>query len=99
MAPKRSPKKMGTIAEPETKTKPVRVDLHPVVHKALRRADGKRAVVDHPEFIAHRPGGRVAVVVGPDDSTCYIDVGLVLRLELAPPVPAGSIAPNPNGGE
>jgi hypothetical protein len=62
-------------------------------------ADGKRAVVDHPEFIAHRPGGRVAVVVGPDDSTCYIDVGLVLRLELAPPLPAGSIAPNPNGGD
>ena len=66
---------------------------------AICMADGKRAVVDHPEFIAHRPGGRVAIVVGPDDSTCYIDVGLVLRLELAPPVPAGSIAPNPNGGE
>jgi predicted HicB family RNase H-like nuclease len=29
---------MAPIAEPETKTKPVRVDLHPVVHKALRRA-------------------------------------------------------------
>ncbi len=38
MAPKRSPKKMATIAEPETKTKPVRVDLVPAVHKALRRA-------------------------------------------------------------
>jgi hypothetical protein len=66
---------------------------------AICMADGERAVVDHPGFIAHGPGGRVAVVVGPDDSTCYIDVGLVLRLELAPPVPAGSIAPNPNGGE
>lgn len=66
---------------------------------AICMADGKRAVVDHPEFIAHRPGGRVAVFVGPDDSTCYIDVGLVLRLELDPPIRAGSIAPNPNGGE
>ncbi len=66
---------------------------------AICMADGKRAVVDHPEFIAHRPGGRVAVFVGPDDSTCYIDVALVLRIELTPPVAAGSVAPNPNGGE
>ena len=29
---------MATVAEPETKTKPVRVDLVPAVHKALRRA-------------------------------------------------------------
>ena len=41
----------------------------------------------------------MAVFVGPDDSTCYIDVGLVLGIELAPPIPTGSIAPNPNGGE
>ena len=38
MAQKRSPKKMPAIAEPETETKPVRVDLLPAVHKALRRA-------------------------------------------------------------
>ena len=80
-------------------------NLHELIHAqpfrpfALVMADGKRAVIDHPEFIAHRPGGRVAVFVGPDDSTMYIDVGLVLRLELEPPVPAGPIAPNPNGGE
>jgi hypothetical protein len=42
MAPKRSPKKMATIVEPETKAKPVRVDLAPKVHKALRlRAAGE----------------------------------------------------------
>ena len=29
---------MAPIAKPETKTKPVRVDLVPAVHKALRRA-------------------------------------------------------------
>jgi hypothetical protein len=34
MAQKPSPKKMPAIAEP--KTKPVRVDLAPMVHKALR---------------------------------------------------------------
>jgi hypothetical protein len=29
---------MATIAEPDEKTKPVRVDLSPVVHKELRKA-------------------------------------------------------------
>ena len=43
-------------------------------------ADGKRVEVPHPDFIAHVPQGRVAVVVGRDDSTYYIDVMLVLRL-------------------
>lgn len=38
MAQKRSPKKLATVAEPDPKTKPVRVDLAPAVHKALRRA-------------------------------------------------------------
>jgi predicted HicB family RNase H-like nuclease len=38
MAQKRSPKKMTTVVETEPKTKPVRVDLAPSVHKALRRA-------------------------------------------------------------
>lgn len=42
MAAKRSAKKMPTIAEPESKTKPVRVDLAPAVHKALRRAAADR---------------------------------------------------------
>jgi hypothetical protein len=66
---------------------------------AICLADGKRVEVPQPDFIAHAPQGRVAVVVGRDDSTHYIDVMLVLRLELASPVPTGSIAPNPNGGE
>jgi hypothetical protein len=35
----------------------------------------------------------------PDDSFRVINVGLVLELDVTPPVPAGSIAPNPNGGE
>ena len=65
---------------------------------AICMADGRRVEVPHPDFIVHAPQGRVALVVGRDDSTHYIDVMLVLQLELAPPVPAGSIAPNPNGG-
>ena len=36
MATKRSTKKMPATVEPETKTKPVRVDLEPAIHKALR---------------------------------------------------------------
>ena len=36
MAPKRSPKTMPATAEP--KTKPVRVDLDPAIHHALRKA-------------------------------------------------------------
>ncbi len=35
MPPKRSPKKMPATAEP--KTKPVRVDLDPAIHHALRK--------------------------------------------------------------
>ncbi len=38
MAPKRSPKKMPVIADAEPKTKPVRVDLDPAIHHALRKA-------------------------------------------------------------
>jgi hypothetical protein len=35
MPSKRSPEKVPTIAEPETTTRPVRVDLAPAAHKAL----------------------------------------------------------------
>jgi hypothetical protein len=38
MPPERSPKKMATIAGPEERPKPVRVDLLPAVHKELRGA-------------------------------------------------------------
>jgi hypothetical protein len=65
---------------------------------ALVVADGSQVVVHHPEWIAYG-GGRTAIVLEPDDRTHFIDVMLVTRLELDPPVPAGSIAPNPNGGE
>jgi hypothetical protein len=68
MARKRSPKKMATVAEPETKTKPVRVDLIPAVHKALRlKAAGedmsmaalaRRIISEHLRFKDEEGGGK-----------------------------------------
>lgn len=80
-------------------------DLQEVIRAAPFRpfaivfADGKQVVIPHPEWILHPPGQRTAVVMEPDGRLHIIDVMLVQRLELEPPVPAGSIAPNPNGGE
>jgi hypothetical protein len=65
---------------------------------SLVTADGSRIEVKHPEWIAY-PGGRVAVVIDPDDRTYYLEVARVTRLDLAPPILAGSPAPDPNGGE
>ena len=79
-------------------------DLQEVIRAAPFRpfaivfADGRQIVVTHPEWILFQ-GGRTAVVMEPDQRLHIIDVMLVQRLELAPPVPAGSVAPNPNGGE
>lgn len=63
----------------------------------LVMADGSRVAVPHPEWIAFT-GGRVALVLEPDDRSHYIDVMLITRIEKAPPVPAGSPAADPNGG-
>ena len=62
-------------------------------------ANGSRVFVPHPEWIFHPPGTRTAIVMGPDESVRIIDVALVLELELAPPAPPVSVAPNPIGGE
>jgi len=80
-------------------------DLQEVIRAAPFRpfaivfADGSRVLVSHPEWILHPKGARTAVVMEPDQRLHIIDVMLVQRLELDPPIPAGSIAPNPNGGE
>ena len=79
--------------------------LHEVLHAAPFRpftlclADGTRVDVPHPDFIAHPPGARIAVVMGRDESTHYIDLALVTKIEIGPPSPAGTIAENPNGGD
>ena len=44
------------------------------------------------------PGGRTGAVIEQDERLQIIGVMLVQRLEVDPPVPAGSVAPNPNGG-
>jgi hypothetical protein len=62
-------------------------------------ADGTRVDVPHPDFIAHPKGARIAVVMGLDESTHYIDVAHVTKIEIGPPAPAGMIAQNPDGGE
>ena len=78
-------------------------DLQEVIRAAPFRpfaivfADGKQLVVRHPEWILFQ-GGRTAVVMEPDERLHIIDVMLVQSLELEPPVPAGSVAPEPNGG-
>jgi hypothetical protein len=78
-------------------------NLQELIHAAPFRpfelvlANGSRVLVSHPEWILHPKGARTAVVMRPDESVRIIDVGLVLELDLAPPIPAGSISPNPNG--
>jgi hypothetical protein len=62
-------------------------------------ANGARILVNHPEWVLYPKEARSLVVYYPDDRFRIVDVGLVLELDVAPPVPAGSIALNPNGGE
>jgi hypothetical protein len=66
---------------------------------AIVFADGKQIVVRHPEWILNQPRQRTAVVQEPDGRLHILDVMLVQRLEFDPPVPAGTIAEIPNGGE
>jgi len=79
--------------------------LHEILHAApfqpftLCLADGTKVDVPHPDFIAHPKGARIAVVMGRDESTHYIDIALVTKIEIGPPAPAGTSAQNPDGGE
>ncbi len=65
----------------------------------LRLADGTLIDIRHPEWIAHRTETRTAVVIEANGSVRIIDVGLLLEIQLAPPVPAGTVVPEPNGGD
>jgi hypothetical protein len=64
----------------------------------LHLADGAAFTIEHPEWIAFR-GGRTAVVLDADDRVHLIDVMLALRINVSPPVPAGTPGPDANGGE
>lgn len=57
---------------------------------ALHLADQRTLHVPHPDFIAHKPGGRIAVVILPDDTPEYVDLLLVVSLAPAAPSPAGT---------
>jgi hypothetical protein len=59
---------------------------------------GERLPVSHPEWVLLPPGARTVVVMEPDESVRILDVGLLQGLEQGPPVPAGTIAADPNGG-
>ncbi|MGC8640117.1 MAG: hypothetical protein ACP5XB_09610 [Isosphaeraceae bacterium] len=65
---------------------------------AIVAADGGRIRVDHPEWIMVR-SERSAAVYDQDERLHIIDVMLIQRVEVEPPVPAGSPSPGPNGGE
>jgi hypothetical protein len=49
---------------------------------SLHLADGGQVRVTHPESLAYSPTGRTIVVVSPDDTTQFIDLLLVSRMEV-----------------
>jgi hypothetical protein len=65
---------------------------------AIVAADGARIRVGHPEWIAVR-GERSAAVYDQDERLHIVDVMLIQRVEVDPPVPAGTPGPDTNGGE
>ena len=48
----------------------------------MQLADGGTIRITHPESIAYSPTGRTAVVVFPDESTQWVDLLLVSRIEV-----------------
>ena len=66
---------------------------------ALMLADGTRLHVPHPEWVFLTPGGRTVVWADVADHVKLLDVALLLGVELDQPVPAGTIVPEPDGGE
>lgn len=79
--------------------------LHQAIHAEPFRpfqlilADGTRLPVPHPEWILHPSKARTVILMNEDEGFRVLDVGLLLGVEVGPPVPAGSVSPNPNGGE
>jgi hypothetical protein len=50
----------------------------------LHLANGRHFHVPHPEFLAHSPSGRTAILYHPDESFSIIDLLLVTELEVHP---------------
>jgi len=66
---------------------------------ALLLANGERVPVPHPDWIWLRTGGRTVVWMDEKERVRILDIALLVGVEMDQPVPAGSIAPNTNGGE
>jgi len=47
----------------------------------VHMADGRHLDVEHPEFLAHTPGGRTVMIAQPDESFEVLDLLLVTSLE------------------
>lgn len=62
---------------------PKLIKARPFIPFTIRCADGREVEVSHPEAIAY-PGGRIAVVVGPDESVEIIDLLLVPTIQVQP---------------
>ncbi len=67
----------------------MRVDELVRLHKAepfrpfrIHLADGRHLDVNHPEFLAYAPKGRIAVVMRTDDTFEVVDLMLVTTLEV-----------------
>jgi hypothetical protein len=57
----------------------------PFVPFSLRLANGRAIPVEHPDFVASSPTGRIINVFhGPNDASTFVDVILVTALELNP---------------
>lgn len=61
---------------------------------ALRLADGRSLSVPHRDFVAHKPGGRIAIVVSDDESHVAVDLLLVVSLDFPPAPPKGRNGPS-----
>src|SRR5262245_47074203 len=63
----------------------IREALHrqPFEPFALRLADGRSLAVSHPDFVAI--GARRIVVIGPDDSSSFVEPPLIVSTDWLPP--------------
>lgn len=50
----------------------------------LNLADGRTIRIGHRDYIAHRPGGRIAVVLDDNDGAEYLDLLLVVSAKVGP---------------
>ena len=66
-----------------TEQLPKLIKARPFVPFTIRTADGRQVEVSHPEAIAYT-GGRIAVVLGPDEAVEIIDLLLVPSREIRP---------------